>query len=146
MKISAPYPPTWLKMMKPEDRASLGKAGLLPEEIAAKTEVKNERQLQSQIIQYLRLKGVEPLWHRTDKKSAATIGWPDITFAIYTEICIGYPVANACAYEVKFGEGKLSKEQEQMHLRLSSPPNCWRIRVIRSLDEVIEDVQEMGIT
>src|SRR5438105_10429918 len=51
-------------------------------EAMSKAQIKNERQLQSMIVNLLRLKGIEPLWHRTDKRSAATVGWPDISFAV----------------------------------------------------------------
>lgn len=142
---SAVYPFTWLRCMKEEDRKSLGRAGLLPEECAAKVEAKNERQLQGQIVQYLRLHGIEPCWHRTDKKSAATVGWPDITFAIIGQTSSAWNKIQPVAWEVKFGPGQLSKEQEQMAIRLQSPPNCWRYRVIRSLDEAIKELKEMGI-
>ncbi len=71
-----------LRLLSPEDRKSLGAAGMTAEEAMLKAEVKNERALQVLIINLLRLKGIEPLWHRTDKRSAATVGWPDISFAI----------------------------------------------------------------
>src|SRR2546430_16460274 len=73
-------PERYLRLMSPADRKAIGQS--TAEEALRKAEAKNERQLQSQIVQLLRLKGIEPLWHRTDKRSAATIGWPDITFAV----------------------------------------------------------------
>lgn len=106
--------------------------------------VKNERALQTMIVQLLRLKGIEPLWHRTDKKSAATIGWPDITFSAAGMDEIGF-CAIPCAWEVKFGKGELSVEQQQMHIRLSTPPNAWKIKVIRSVDEALAELKELGL-
>src|SRR5256885_7581653 len=113
-----------LRCLSPSDRKAIGQFTF--EEVLQHADVKNERQLQSQIVQLLRLKGIEPLWHRTDKRSAATIGWPDITFAVRSSqlnddgtfwIAQYYP----CAWEIKFGDGQLSKEQQQMAVRLQSP-------------------------
>lgn len=302
-------PPSFLKCLSPSDRKSLGKAGILPEEALAKQEAKSEKVLQNLIINLLRLKGIEPLVHRMDKKSAATVGWMDLTFAIAvddapklvplgrrgdgaalvseedfelvsqfrwtpvfsgnsmyaistvrprrmmhrtimsqfpnlenkmdidhingdgldnrrenlrwatrSENCMNragakgsseykgvswdkerrkwaafikinkkntplgrfdlevdaataydraaveaygpFAVVNfpleprtqltfkksiAVGWEVKTSTGKLSKEQEQMHIRLSTPPNCWRVRVVRSVDEALAELKEMGI-
>ncbi len=130
-------PPSFLKCLSAADRKSLGKAGMTPEECLSKQEAKTERQLQTQIVNLLRLKGIEPCWHRTDKRSAATVGWPDLTFSIQP---------GATLWEIKLPTGKLSKEQEQMHIRLSTPPNCWRVRVIRSVDMALAELKEMGIS
>lgn len=101
---------------------------------------KSERQLQTQIVQYLRYRGIEPLWHRTDKRSHATIGWPDITFSVMSN---GF--ATPCAYEVKFGSGLLSPAQSDMLQRLQSAPNAWRCRVIRSFEEVVSELRELNV-
>lgn len=131
-------PERYLRLISQADRAALGLT--THEEQMKKITVKTERQLQSQIVQYLRLRGIEVLWHRTDKKSRATKGWPDITFGVLSN---GFPTA--CGYEVKFGSGTLSREQEDMLRRLQSRPNCWRIRVIRNFIEVVDDMREMGL-
>ena len=124
--------------MSPEDRKVLGIE--TSEEFMKRMVVKTERQLQSQIVQYLRLRGIEVLWHRTDKRSAATKGWPDITFAVVSN---GFPMA--CAYEVKFGSGTTSPGQRKMLDMLQTRPNCWRVRVIRRFIEVVDDMREMGL-
>ena len=140
-------PEKFLRLMSKEDRKSLGKAGMTAEEALAKFVCHSERDLQRTIVQLLRQKGIEPLWHRTDKRSAATVGWPDITFAVQRDwqgvpVYLHRPVI-ACAWEVKFGNGELSKEQKQMAIRLQSPPNCWRWRCIRSVDDALKELKEM---
>ena len=119
----------------------MGKAGMTAEEAFSKFTAKNERQLQSQIVNLLRLKGIEVCWHRTDKKSAATIGWPDLTFSID----LGKYCPVPCAWEIKLPEGKLSEEQEKMAIRLQTPPNNWYYRVIRSVDEALKELKKLGI-
>lgn len=141
---SALLPPNFLKCLTTEDRKALGKAGLTPEEALSKAQNKNERDLQGKIVQLLRLKGIEPLWHRTDKRSHATIGWPDITFATVHRWS-GMDDFVPSAWEVKFGDGELSIEQNQMLVRLQSPPNGWRVRVIRSVDEALEQLRQIGV-
>ena len=136
-------PPNFLKCMSAVERKKLGPGGLLPEEALAKAAIKNERDLQGKIVNLLRLKGIEPLWHRTDKRSHATIGWPDITFSTchrgngWDDFC-------PSAWEIKL-EGELSVEQQQMLIRLQTPPNGWRVRVIRSVDEAIDQLKQIGI-
>lgn len=143
--MSTPITPNILRLMTPEQRASLGKAGMTPDESVAKQVAKNERELQTQIVNLLRLRGIEPCWHRTDKKSAATIGWPDITFAVVVTLAGGWVVRTPVAWEVKFGAGELSKEQNQMAIRLQSPPNGWRWREIRSVDQALAELKEIGV-
>ena len=140
MNVKNPHllPDHVVRLMSPEDRKELGIQ--TTDEMTKKIEAKNERQLQGQIVQYLRLRGIEVLWHRTDKKSAATVGWPDIVFAVMVN---GF--ATPCGYEVKFGAGTLSREQSDVLERMQTRPNCWRIRVIRNFIEVVDDMREMGL-
>jgi len=136
-------PESFLRCLSPEDRKSLGRGGITAEEAISKQVAKSERELQGQIVNLLRLKGIEPLWHRTNKKSGATIGWPDITFSV---LGVAWDLTTiACAWEVKFGDGELSKEQKQMAVRLQSPPNNWCWREIRSVDQALKELREMGI-
>lgn len=125
-----------LRLMSSADRKKLGKGGLLWSEAKELAAAKNERELQGQLVQLLRRKGIEVLWHRTDRRSAATIGWPEITFAAGGQ---------SCAWEVKFGDGELSTEQKQMAVRMMSPPNCWWWRVIRSYDDALAELKELGL-
>src|SRR5205823_7261409 len=91
---------------------------------------RNERELQRQIVDYLRWHVIEPLWHRTDKRTTGTVGWPDITFAVS---------GIACCWEIKFGNGKLSPEQADLAELLMSDSNNWRWDVIKSLEEAKEE-------
>jgi hypothetical protein len=106
----------------------------------SKFEQKTERQLQGQIVNLLRLKGIEPLWHRTDRKSAATIGWPDITFSIRHGLQ-RLPVA----WEVKIGRARLSEDQARMLEKLQTPPNCWAVSLVGSYDEAVRLLRRYGI-
>ncbi len=106
----------------------------------AKWKAKNERDLQRQIVSYLRLRGIEVCWHRTDKKSAATIGWPDITACVKVN---GFPMG--LGIEVKFGTGVMSREQNDMHARLQAAPNCWRIVVVRNFIEIVDLMRELNL-
>ena len=135
-----------LRRVSAADRAKMGKAGQLPEETLAKSVAKSEKELQSQIASYLRLKGIEPLWHRTDKKSAATIGWPDITFCFNGVNPVdNLPQSYACAFECKMPGKFLSKEQTKMAIRMLTKPNGWWHSTITHLDQVIEFLRERGI-
>lgn len=127
-----------VQMITPQDRKNLGLQ--THEERMKKYAATTERELQRQIVQYLALRGIEAEWKRTDKKSTGTVGWPDITFAVK---CNGIPCA--CAYEVKFGTGTLSRAQSDMLERMQASPNCWRVRVIRNFTEVVDDMREMGL-
>jgi hypothetical protein len=94
------------------------------EDVARESAAKSEKELQRQIYNYLRTREIEPCWHRTDKRSTATIGWPDFTFAHN-----GIPFA----WEVKLETGKLEPEQKALAPKLVA--NGWHYAIIRSLDE-----------
>jgi hypothetical protein len=102
---------------------------------AAPVDLKSERQLQGQLVNLLRLRGIEPLWHRTDKRSAATVGWPDITASIK-----GTPVL----WEVKLDGAKLSEEQQALRPRLIE--NGWDYYVVTSVDEALQILRRYGIS
>lgn len=131
-------PPNILKCLSTSDRRSLGKAGMTPEEALSKQVVKSERELQKHIVALLRFKGIEPNVSRMDKRTTHRVGWPDVVF------CASTFATFACAWEVKL-HGYLSREQEQMAIRLQTPPNAWKWRVIRSVDEAIKELKEMGL-
>jgi hypothetical protein len=50
-----------------------------------------------------------------------------------------------CGWECKVGNSKLRPEQEELLRRLQAPPNAWRIRVIRSLQEAADELKELGV-
>jgi hypothetical protein len=100
----------------------------------SKEELRSERTLQTQLVNLLRLKGIEPLWHRTDKKSAATVGWPDLTFSVK-----GIPTL----WEVKLPGKKLSDEQQMLRVRLIE--NGWNYHVVHSVDEALTILKKFGL-
>lgn len=107
--------------------------------------MKSEKELQGQIVNLLRLKGIEVLWHRTDKRSAATVGWPDLTFSlnqVFGHDGLTYFFGQAIAWEVKLPTGKLSKEQAELKPKLEA--NGWRWRLITSVDQALEELKIMG--
>jgi len=116
---------------------TLGQVLLEPEEkpSPSKEEIKSERILQGQIVNILRLRSIEVCWHRTDTRSAATVGWPDLTFAVNGQ---------AIAWEVKLPGGKLSKDQERVAGLLIHPPNNWQFRIIHSVDEALSALKVLG--
>lgn len=145
MKPRIVLPEAFLRCMSREDRARV-RAGMTAEEFFAAGQAKNEQTLQKQIVGLLRLKGIEPLVPSFGKKTRMTKGWPDITFCI-EENGNGamYPIRWACLWEIKYGNGKLSPEQEEMHERLGTFPNDWRVKIIRSVDEALRELKLMGI-
>ena len=105
----------------------------------------NERKLHGEICQLLNLKGIAYCHARMDKKSRMTKGWPDFTFAVgLSSDGVGISTV-PCAWECKVGKGQLSLEQEEMRIRMISPPNAWRCRVIHSLKEAADELKELGI-
>jgi hypothetical protein len=107
---------------------------------SCRSELNTERELQGQIVNLLRLKGVEVLWHRTDKKSAATVGWPDLTFAVESGLR-----TVAIGMEVKLPGKKLSTEQQKVAVEMMNPPNSWTYHVVTSVDEVLSILRKLGI-
>src|SRR5262245_49850723 len=95
-----------------------------------KADLLREKELQIQILNLLRLKGIEVLWHRTDRKSTATPGWPDMIFAVEWGLR-----SIACGWEIKLPGRKLDPEQTKVMIRMMEPPNAWAYRIICSVDE-----------
>jgi hypothetical protein len=126
-------PDQYARLVAPADKERLGIKTAM-DRINA-NEAKCERQLQGQIVNILRLRGIEVLWHRTDKKSAATVGWPDLTFATSDH--------TPCCWEIKLPLGKLSPAQETMRDKLAI--NGWSWRLIRSVDEALLELRNLGV-
>lgn len=129
MRITGLLPDSFLRCMSAEDRRSYASGQLTLEEAAAKAAAKSERELQGWLVGWLRIKGFEVLWHRTDKRSAATIGWPDLTFSVG---------GLAVAWEVKLPGEQPTKEQEHLHRRMEE--NGWIVRVIQSMRDGQEEL------
>ena len=109
-------------------------------EAETKEDLRREKDLQVQILNLLNQRGIQPLWHRTDKKSTATVGWPDITFAVEQGLR-NVP----CVWEIKLPGKKLSVEQQSVMVKLLSPPNAWTYKVICSVDEALAELTRLGI-
>lgn len=95
----------------------------LPEAVS-RSAVKEEKKLQGLIVSFLRINDVEVLWHRTDKRSHATVGWPDITFAIN---------GKAIAWEVKLPGRKAEEHQTLLHEAMRR--NGWDVEIIYGLEQ-----------
>ena len=148
---SVVLPETFLRCVKPEDREKL-KLGLTAKEFMAKGAAANEKALQRQIVSLLRLKGIEPIVSAMHKRTSNNVGTPDILFCCvekgFIDLCGNdsrSPRYHGCAWEIKMPGKQLEHHQLQMAIRMSSPPNGWRHRVIRSVDEAIAELKEMGI-
>ena len=143
MKI---LPESYLRCMSPEDRKALGKAGQTRDETLSKAEAKSEKELQRQIVSLLRLKGIEPIVSRMDRRTTNNVGTPDILFAVggYQGSLVGI-VPFACAIEVKLPGNPLKPQQEDMARRLQTNPNRWTHEVIRSVDEMRAFLAKIGI-
>jgi hypothetical protein len=122
--------------MSAEDRKKLGRQGMTIQEIHDKFIAKNERELQSQIVSLLRLRGIEVFSQRMDKRTRGKVGQPDFIFSVNGQ---------SIAWEIKQGNGRLSEEQSTMLQRLSAPPNKWQVAVIKSYDEAISQLNEYNL-
>lgn len=151
---SSVIPENILKCMSPEDRRKHGQKTAA--EVLAQGEAKSEKELQKQIVALLRLKGVEVNVSRMDKRKTDVVGWPDLTFCVYAMapqmVFAGLSEALPkawqvfpCLWEIKMPKGELTPEQQKIGIRLISMPNGWRHRVIRSVDQALAELREMGI-
>lgn len=138
-------PENILKFMSPEDRRKHGQKTAA--EVLAQGEAKSEKMLQKQIVALLRLKGIEVNVSAMHKRTTHRVGWPDLTFAVRVKAGTesSHWTSYACAWEVKMPQGKLTPEQEKIATALSRPPNHWRHRVIRNVDQALAELREMGI-
>lgn len=97
---------------------------MTPEELLARHEARGERELQGHLLNLLRLRNIEAIQNRFGVRTTTRPGTPDFIFAY-----MGVPVC----WEVKFGKGKLSIEQELLHPKLRA--NGWRVFTLRSVEE-----------
>jgi hypothetical protein len=118
-------PENLLRCVNPADRKKLGPAGQTAEEAMASFTAKSEKDLQKQICNLLSLRGIVYINPPMHKRSILPPGWPDFTFAL-----AGVPVA----IEAKIGKEQPSDEQREMHALLTR--DGWKVRVVRSLEEV----------
>ncbi len=111
---SKTLPEAFLSKLSKAQRKPLGKAGRTASECQDVQVAKSERELQNQIESLLRRRGYLPARQRMDRKSNLAKGMPDFFFSV-----------NGCAvyWEVKFGKGSTSPEQDSMLLQLTQYPN-----------------------
>jgi len=134
MKSNTVLPVFILRRMSDNDRKSLGKAGVLPEEAQAVQEAKNERELQGQIASYLRRNNIWFDQDATHKRRTGTAGTPDFIFCINGQ---------AVAFEVKFKDGKLSQDQIDAHAKMTA--NGWKVFLIFTYKQAVETLTGLAI-
>lgn len=120
-------PEAWLKLMRPEDRKALGKAGLTADEAYQKFADRSEKELHKLIYAELTRRGVVVIHSRMDRKSSTAVGIPDFCYC-YDGV--------AFAVEVKTATGPLTREQKTTLEKMSA--NGWSTHVIRSFDEFLK--------
>lgn len=125
MKIIGTIPNHILKLMPKETRAPMGKAGMTSDEADEKLRLKSEKQLQEQVANLLRQRNIWFDRSAMHKRTTGTIGKPDFLFAVE---------GNAIGIECKFGDGKLSDEQQKTHKAMLE--NGWNVFTVTQLNEV----------
>ena len=108
--------------------------------------VPSEASLHKAIAKLLSLKKIVFVHSRTDRPTTQQKGVPDFLFAVRA---VSADKASwrveAVAWEVKTERGKLRPEQAEMHFSMQRIPNYWRVKVIRSLDDAIAELDELGL-
>jgi len=112
--------PEMKRLLTPKQRKELGH--VTPEEIAARVEVKLERELQKHCNSLLTRHNIKflHLSHRAREKK----GWPDLTFVL--------PGSRPIAVELKTKDGRLRPEQKEMLAGMAA--DGWETYVIRDYD------------
>jgi hypothetical protein len=127
-----------LKRMSPADRKAMGKAGWTAQECIERAVIKSERDLQNQVVSYLKCcRGVNwVLWSRMDKPTTLAVkGTPDLCFVI--DINVAFHSKNLgripMAWEVKLPGKDL--DPAQIEARDAMIKDGWRHFTIHSLAE-----------
>ncbi len=94
-------------------------------EAREKSRQRSEREAQKEILQFLRISGIEFICPPMNRRSTLPEGWPDISFARK-----GVPTA----LEVKVWGGKPRPEQSARHDAMRR--NGWRVHVVSGSAEV----------
>lgn len=121
-------PENILNKMTPEARKSMGKAGMLATEAADKCAAGQERALQKQIANWLRLRGFPFVQSRTDKKTTVSKGVPDF-------ICF-VPMGVTVCIECKSSVGQLSPSQKSWQADMNKLGHS--VYVVRSFKDFHE--------
>lgn len=104
-----------------------GNAGKTRDEIKTEVSRKLEREIQSDIIGYLRTRDIFVISQRFDKRSRTTVGTPDIIFVFK-----GTPFA----WEVKALHGFLSSDQQAVSEAMLK--DGWHWHLVRSVQQAKE--------
>jgi hypothetical protein len=136
MKLSI-LPDHVLRLMSKKDRKTYAKsigqptAGMTAAEATAAADSKHEAWMQRQFASFCTLKGYEFLWHRMDRRTGATPGFPDFLVIVKNQVVF---------LEFKTAKGKLSDDQERVQLALKKAglPTL----ITRSLSLAIEFIKE----
>lgn len=122
---STDLPDAMLKRMNPADRKALGARVMTAEEAISRYTIKSERDLQNQIGDLLRLRGIWFWTSAMHKRATGTVGTPDVLTAVK-----GRPIA----FEVKLPGKKPEPHQIACHEAMAK--NGWSVHVVTSLDQV----------
>jgi hypothetical protein len=125
-----------LSKLPPDEKKRLGKAGLTYGEAQAKQAAREEKELQRQIANLLRLKGIEANVSRMDKRKTDRKSWGDFTFAANGQAVI---------WECKRPGEKLRDDQEAMRKKLIAAPNEWQYFVIHTVEDGIRSLRQLGV-
>lgn len=131
--MSATLPDHILKLMKPEDRATLGKEGRTAAEVMAEAEERYEEDIHRGIIAELNRREFPYLRSSMKKRSTLPIGWPDFTIFL--------PGGKTWLCEVKAGNGQPRPEQKEKLYTLQKLGH--RVSIPRSLAEFIAELKEL---
>jgi hypothetical protein len=128
-------PANILRLMSAESRAlyqSVSPVNELPEEFSERCEAKAEEELARQVMGWLATQGVTAHRANPRKKSAITLGFPDLWFAL--------PNGFACALELKMPGNKTSDDQNDCIAQMRK--EGWWVAVVFSLAEAVAKVKE----
>lgn len=122
---STAIPDNILRRMEKAQRPK-GNAGLTSEESEQKRIAKSEREIQEQIANLLRQRGIWFHRSRMDKRTTGPKGTPDFLFAVD---------GRACAIEVKMPGKTLSDDQRvTLHSMIA---NGWQSRLVGSAGDAL---------
>lgn len=137
------------KMMRPADRKEIGKGATTLDEAITKEEKRAERLLQKQLLAILEAhRRIVVIYSRMDRKTTTPLGTPDLIFAVdgYVERTgTRYRWTYACAWECKTLAGEQTKDQVEMEQKMTTPPNAWTYRIIRSVQQARDELSKMGL-
>ncbi len=120
-------PDALLRRVSPADRRAAGLPAPLAElaKLAkVRSDLKWEKELQSQIDNWLRLHGITAIRARMDRRTSNNLGTPDFLFAVQ---------GRAVALEAKLPGREPTEDQRRVMAGLAK--DGWKVAVVHSLDE-----------